>query len=97
MTPQTMQQTARLRGKTESASVCWTAMVPGYTVYGRPGYWRIVDNSVPVGTKAGGFVKSPSVKTLLDERYFGKSALADSRTSLIEQMATEDFFKETVR
>lgn len=95
--PSSMAQTAVLRARSERGSVCWQMLVAGYTVYGRPGYWRMVDNSIPVGEKAGGFVKSANVKTTLTALYNGDVSFADGRTALTVALKAEDFLKETVR
>lgn len=99
-TPDTMRQTARLRARQERQSVTWDYGkaedgTPVYTVYGRPGYWRVVDNRIPVGTKAGGFVKSVVVKAMLNDRYAGNTTIAHHR-AILAQIKSEDFMKETV-
>lgn len=97
MQPTTMTQTARLRARDEKDSVAWVNLVPGYTVYGRPGYWRMVDTSVPVGQKAGGFVKSPAIKFHLDALYTRTGKWSLNRKGLALVLASENFHKETVR
>lgn len=92
-----MAQTARKRGKEERGSVCWNSLVPGYSICGRPGYWRIFDDTVPVGQKAGGFVKNVDVKRLLDSLYRHEAPFATVRDCLIAQLATSDFHKDIVR
>lgn len=63
----TMAQTAKERTNVEAASINFT--VGRFVVYGRPGYWRIIDDSIPAGEKAGGFVKDKVIKSLLNNAY----------------------------
>lgn len=96
-TPENMAQTAMLRARDERGSVCWKGLVANYVVYGRPRYWRMVDTRIPVGSKAGGFVKSADVKTALDALYAGTAPFVECRASLIQSLDAEDFLKDTVR
>lgn len=94
--PTTMAQTAQLRARDERGSVCWQMVVPGYTIYGRPRYWRMVCDTIPVGQKAGGFVKSPAVKDALDDLYHNSGLHLDVRNRIQQSLEAEDFLKETV-
>lgn len=101
--PQTMTQTAQLRARDERDSVCWKGLVAGYTIYGRPGYWRIVDTRISVGNKAGGFLKpnkkskkAASVKSLLNRLYAGTVSFADCRSELSKLINANSFSKEVV-
>lgn len=92
----TMKQVAQVRAKVEKQSIALTALVDGYTIYGRPGYWRMVSNDIPSGTKAGGFVRSDDVKSVLDGYYSGVVPFAAARIQLAACVDELDFFKDIV-
>lgn len=96
-TPTTMAQTARMRGRDEAGSVCWNSLVAGFSICGRPGYWRMFDNAVPVGQKAGGFVKDVAVKEALTALYRHELPFVEVKAQLTSLLSTLDFQKQIVR
>jgi hypothetical protein len=91
-----MKEAGKQRARDEADSVCWTALVDGYTVYGRPRYWRVIKNSTPIGKKAGGFVKLPAMRGVLDGYYRGDTPLIEVRNKLAHLLDGANFLKEVV-